>query len=146
MVKDLIVTRSITLNASPERVWEALTHPGMTKQYMYGEVSCDWQEGSKIFWKANNEHGKEVQQKGEVLRIVPGKLLSYALYDPEIHLEDKIEQYMHITYEIIQKRDFTELLVTVDNLGGSDAIADQVVEMLDFEVLPKIKSLVETTL
>lgn len=145
MVKDLVITRSIMLNATPERVWEALTHPGMTKQYMYGEAYCDWKEGSKITWKIS-DNGKELEQRGEVLRIIPGQLLSYSLYDPQIHLDDKPENYIHVTYEIAHKKHATELMVSVDNLGGNDAIADQVTEMFDFEVLPKIKSLVETTL
>jgi uncharacterized protein YndB with AHSA1/START domain len=47
MVNDVIITRSVLLNATPERVWEALTHPGMTKHYLYNcEVESEWHKGS----------------------------------------------------------------------------------------------------
>jgi uncharacterized protein YndB with AHSA1/START domain len=146
MVKDLLVTRSILLNVTPERVWQALTHPGMTKYYMYGrEVSSDWKEGSTITW-SSSEHGQHVTQKGEILKIVPGTFLKYSFHDPQTGLEDNIETYMHITYEVIPRKNYTELLVTVDHFGGDDARAESAAEMLDFEVLPKLKSLLETTL
>ena len=39
----LTATKSIVINAAPQRVWEALTDPAQIKQYMWGaEAVSDW--------------------------------------------------------------------------------------------------------
>jgi len=143
MVKDLVVTRSIVLNATVERVWEALTHPGMTRNYMFGcAVSSDWKKGSEISWKGVY-HGEEVFQRGEILEIIPGALLRYTTIDPAAEDEEPI----YITYELKSVGEYqTELHTTLENFSGDEARAESAAMIWDTEVLPKLKAFVETTL
>jgi uncharacterized protein YndB with AHSA1/START domain len=142
MVKDLVVTRSIVLNASVERVWEALTHPGMTRNYMFGcAVTSEWKKGSDISWKGIH-NGEEIFQRGEILEIVPGRLLRYTTLDPTVE-----EEPVYITYELKPVGEFqTELLTSLENFSGDEVRAENAALIWDTEVLPKLKAFVETTL
>ena len=47
--ENLIAKAEITINASIEKVWDALVNPEKIKQYMFGsDVISDFKEGSKI--------------------------------------------------------------------------------------------------
>ena len=42
-MKDFIVKKEITINATPAEVWDALTNPEKTKEYFFNcEVHSDW--------------------------------------------------------------------------------------------------------
>src|SRR5690606_40763558 len=52
MPHNLTATRSVTVDAPPERIWEALTDPAQVKQYMWGaELVSDWRQGSPIVYR-----------------------------------------------------------------------------------------------
>ena len=64
-----IAKASITINATAEKVWHALTDPRMIKKYMFGtSVISDWKEGSKIIWKGEWE-GKSYEDKGKIIHL-----------------------------------------------------------------------------
>ena len=49
MTDQLTVQNSITINAAPAVVWDALVNPEQTKKYMFGcETVSDWQVGSPL--------------------------------------------------------------------------------------------------
>jgi uncharacterized protein YndB with AHSA1/START domain len=145
MVKDLIITRSIQLNAGQNRVWEALTHPGMTKFYLFNcSISSEWQPGSTISFKGNYK-GINIDRKGEILEIVPEQLLQYTIFDFD-RLRNKDSNQIKVTYRLTAKKDQTLLTITLDNFDGDEARAEQVANTWDLEVFPKLKTLIETTL
>jgi uncharacterized protein YndB with AHSA1/START domain len=44
-MEELFVKNSITINASPAKVWDALTNPEQTRKYMFGcETVSDWKK------------------------------------------------------------------------------------------------------
>jgi len=146
MVKDLAVTRSLLLNAPAERVWEALTHPKMTNQYMFNcEVESNWAQKGEITWKGKYQ-GEEIFQRGEIVDIVPGKLLHYTTFDPHSGEEDAPENYVHVRYELTPMGHQTRLVTTLENFGGDELRAEHAALAWDLEVLPRLKSLIETTL
>lgn len=146
MVNDVIITRSVLLNATPERVWEALTHPKMTKQYYYNcEVSSDWQKGSALRWKRDDE-GNEVSAEGKVLDIIPGRKIKYSGFDRLVEGDMSRQGDIHITHEIIPQGLKTKLLTTIEHFEGDETRAEYAAEQWDFEIMPKLQSLVETTL
>lgn len=141
MVRDLVVTRSVMLQAPPARVWEVLTDPSMTRYYMNEcAVSSDWQVGSPVHWKDQND---AVRYKGSVLNYEPGKKITYSYFDPHSGDEDHPSSYVHVSYSIVPRNGMTELLVTLTNFGGDDTRAEHAAANWDFEVLPKLKSLAE---
>ncbi len=118
MSEELIIRKEITINASSDKVWDALTNSEMTKQYMFGcELSSDWQLGSELLWIAG---GMTVVQ-GHITKIEPGKSLHYTTFDPNMGLEDKPENYLRVTYDLAEADGHTQLSVTQDFNGADDA-------------------------
>ena len=61
---DHVATAQTEIDASPDKVWDALTDPDQIKQYMFGsQVETDWRPGSPIVWKGEYE-GKQYEDKG----------------------------------------------------------------------------------
>ena len=146
MVNDIMVTRSVLLNATPERVWEALTHPKMTRQYLYNcEVQCDWKTGSVLKWTGNHQ-GREVNEEGKILDIVPGRLIKYSGFDRLVEGDMSHEGNIYVTHEIIPHGSQTKLLTTLEHFEGDETRAEYAAEQWDFEIMPKLQSIVETTL
>ena len=146
MVNDIMVTRSVLLNATPERVWEALTHPGMTKQYFYNcEVNCEWQPGSTLKWTGNYQ-GRDLKAEGKIIDIVPGKLIKYSGFDRLVEGDMSRQGDIHITHEIIPHGGKTKLLTTLEHFEGDETRAEYAAQQWDFEIMPRLQTLVETTL
>lgn len=146
MINDVIITRSVILNATPERVWEALTHPGMTKQYYYNcEIDSDWQEGSTVSWMGTH-HGRDINVEGTILEIKPGRKIKYSGFDRLAAGDVSRSGDIHITHEIIPQGNQTKLLTTIDHFEGDETRAEYAADQWDFEIMPKLQTLVETTL
>jgi len=111
-----------TINASVEKVWDALTNPEMIKKYMFGAtVISDWKEGSKITWKGEWE-GKTYEDKGKILRFDPKKSLQYSHYSPLSGLHDNPENYHIVTIDLLEKdRQTTIVNLTQDNNADEKA-------------------------
>lgn len=122
-----IATKSIIINTSPDKVWEALTKPELVKQYMFGaEVVSDWQKGSSLTYKGMWE-GKPYEDKGTILEIEPQKLLKATYFSALSGLEDKPENYNTVAYELSTEAESTKLTVTQDNNPSQEA-ADKAAE------------------
>ncbi len=100
MNKDLSVTHSIEIDATPAEVWDAMTNPEKIKVYLYGtETITDWKVGSPIIFQGEYE-GHQYKDKGNVLENKPNELLKYNYWSGFSGLEDKLENYFIVTYLI----------------------------------------------
>ena len=105
----------ITINASADKVWHALTDPGLIKKYMFGTtVISDWKEGSKIIWKGEWE-GKQYEDKGKILLFEPKKSLQYSHFSPLSGLHDNPENYHIVTIDLNEEDGKTIVSLTQDN-------------------------------
>ncbi len=142
MMNELIVNRRIMIDAPPEKVWEALTNSAFTREYMYGlSVQSDWKEGSAVVWTGDSG-GRKTYRKGRVLKVDQGKVLMISDFNPSAGAEDIEANYAHITYELKNAGESTELTVVTDHLSGDEA------RRMDSEgfwdrVLPALKGLLE---
>jgi uncharacterized protein YndB with AHSA1/START domain len=143
-MNDLVVTRSILLDAGPAKVWHVLTSAEVTKDYMRAEAVSDWKKGSLISW--HREHNKQLVYHGRILDIEPMKLLRFTRFDLHAGHEDHPDNYTHICYRLVPRFGKTELVTTLSNFGGNEMRADMAAEEWDFNILPKIKSLSEEPL
>jgi uncharacterized protein YndB with AHSA1/START domain len=149
MSEPLIITNTITIKAPRSTVWDALTNPAKTKQYMYGcEVITDWKPGSTIFWDGENE-GQVIRfVKGHVVDYRPEEYLAYTVIDPNnTEVPDIPENYLTVTYSLEEKNGETELTVTQ---GDYTSVADGQKRYEDSmaangwnSILESIKSLIE---
>lgn len=117
MPKELIVKKSIALNTNSSKVWDALTNPALTKQYMYGcEIISDWKAGSPLEWKGAAD-GK-VYLKGNIVSIDPGRSLQFTTFDPNSDMQDVASDYTTVTYTLTQENSHTILSVTQGDFSG----------------------------
>ncbi len=107
---------TVFINASAQKVWEALTQPELVKMWQYGsDLLTDWKEGSEIKFTTEWE-GNIFEQWGKVLEIKPNELIKYSLFVPRPGLEDKPENYFIMSYILSSENDKTKLeIIQEDN-------------------------------
>ena len=108
------------INATADKVWNALTNPEMIKKYMFGTtVISEWKEGSKIVWKGEWE-GKSYEDKGKILQLENQKKIQYSHYSPLSGLHDIPENYHTITIDLSEIENKTAVFLTQDHNSTVD--------------------------
>lgn len=107
MDKKLSVSKSINIKGSPESIWDALTNPEKIKVYLFGtETITDWKVGSTIVFQGEYD-GHTYKDKGNVLQSIPNERIQYNYWSGFSGLEDTLENYFIVTYEIAQNSNGT---------------------------------------
>ncbi|RXM45238.1 SRPBCC family protein [Flavobacterium sp. YO64] len=129
------------LNASIEKVWNALTKPDLVKQWQYGsELIADWKTGNEIRFR-NEWEGQVFEQWGSILEIVPNQKIKYSLFFPRPELEDKPENYFIMSYILSEESNKVKLqIIQEDNRPGAVQEEPQGDEN---PILQSLKTLVE---
>ena len=146
---NLFVKNTITINASANKVWDALVNPEQTKKYMFGcETVSDWKVGSTLLWRADYEGKQMVFVKGIIADIQPEKFLAYTTIDPNnTALPDVPENYLTVTYELQEDKGHTVLTTTQGDYSLVGDGANRYQETIDGggwqPILESIKKLVE---
>ncbi|MES2590790.1 MAG: SRPBCC domain-containing protein [Bacteroidota bacterium] len=110
--EELFVKNSIRINAPVSKVWDALVNPEQTKKYMFGcETISDWAVGSELLWKGSYEGKDMVFVKGNIVSIEPEKFLEYTTIDPNSTIDYISENYLTVTYSLIEENHQTTLTV-----------------------------------
>ncbi|HZY81386.1 MAG TPA: SRPBCC family protein [Cyclobacteriaceae bacterium] len=113
--------QSITIAASRDKVWDALTKPELVKQYFFGtNVESTWKKGAPIRFTGEWE-GKAYEDKGNILEITPGKLLKYNYWSSFSNKADVPENYANVTYRLVEMGGNTEFIVEQDGLDTEEA-------------------------
>ncbi|MEA2522700.1 MAG: hypothetical protein QOI81_2346 [Actinomycetota bacterium] len=142
MTASFIAEKAITINASGDAVWKALTDPALVRQYMHGtNMETDWIVGHPITWKGEWK-GQSYEDKGTVLKVEPGKLLAYTHWSPMGGSEDKPENYHTVTFELAERERETVLTLKQDN-NATQEEADTMAENNWGPVLDGLKAIVE---
>lgn len=103
---------SITVVASPDKVWEHLTNPKLIEQYFFGtNVETDWVPGHPIFFRGEWQ-GKPYEERGKVLEFKPPEKLSYLFWSSFSGLPDLPENYQEVTMQLRPEQGRTLLAVT----------------------------------
>lgn len=144
----MVVRNTVQIKAPVAKVWEALTRPEWTRQYMYNcEVDSDWKPGSPVLWKMMYEGTTIIPVKGKVVTIEPEHLLVYTVIDPNAGMEDIPANYLNVRYELIKMGDETLLEVTQDgyeHAANGEKRYEEAQEAGGWEsILAKIKELLE---
>lgn len=112
---------STIVQASPEKVWEALTNPDIVKQYFFGShMVTSWNVGDPILFQGEWE-GQSYQDKGEVLEYDHNKRLAYSYLSNWSNKEDKPENYLWVCYEVRPHESGTELSIYQSNYDEEKA-------------------------
>lgn len=132
----------ITLNASIQKVWNAITRPEQVKLWQYNsDLITNWEIGSSIEFVTKWE-GQIFKQWGRVLEIQQNELIKYSLFAPRPDLEDKPENYFVISYILTEENGQTKLeIIQDDNRPGAVQEKPQGDEN---PILKSLKEIVET--
>jgi uncharacterized protein YndB with AHSA1/START domain len=141
MANKLSVSVSRHIEAPVNKVWQALTDPAMIKQWLFGtNTKSDWKKGSSITYTGEWQ-GKQYEDKGQIIDIVPEKLLHTTYFSSMSGKEDKPENYANVKYELEPEGDGT--LVTISNDNIDDEKAQEHVKENWTMVLGSMKKLLE---
>jgi uncharacterized protein YndB with AHSA1/START domain len=122
MDRGLIAQAEITIKASRQRVWEALTTPRLIKQYFFGsDVASDWKAGSPITYRGQWQ-GKPYEDKGEVLQVLPGRLLVTTHWSPLSGTPDAPENYHTVSYDLAGEGEGTTVRLRQDNNASEEEL------------------------
>ncbi len=104
------IKKAKIINALPFKVWDALTNPGLMKQWMGEpemklEIFTDWKVRSLIIIKVF-QHTK-FENKGTVLRFEPNRILKYNYLSSISRLPDKPENYTVIEFKLMTFKEQT---------------------------------------
>lgn len=138
-----IAEATVTIDAPASEVWGALMDPELIRQYLFGaEVTSDWKVGSPISYKGSYQ-GTDYEDKGQVLKIEPEKLLLTSHWSPLSGTEDSPENYHKVSYELATDDGRTRLTITQDN-NASDEEREQSSNFWA-TILENMKKLLEQT-
>lgn len=122
MPDDLVATSSITIDAPPDALWQALTDPSTIKKYYFGTmVETDWRVGSPITWSGEYD-GKQYSDHGTILEVQPGRLLRNTHFSPLSGREDIPENYHTLTYRLEPAGHGTLVTLTQDNNDSYEGV------------------------
>lgn len=141
MNHELIVSKSIEINAAPSKVWEVLTNPEIIKEYLFGtETITDWNPGSDIIFQGEYQ-GHSYKDKGIVRENIENEKLSYNYWSGFSGLEDKPENYSLITYSLSESVSGTNFTWTQKGFANEEGYKHSDSGMDEF--IGKIKVIAE---
>ena len=133
---------SIIIEATVNKVWNALTNPEIIKQYLHDtNTKTDWVVGHPITW-SGEWNGKPYEDKGEILTFEQNKIIKISHWSPLSGQEDTPENYHIITYELSCDKNKTILTLT----QGGNSSQEDVNSMIENgwkPILLQIKELLE---
>lgn len=111
---------TITINASKQKVWDALTQPEQVRRWQFGsDLQTNWEPGSDIRFTTAWQD-KVLEQWGKVLEVTLHDHIRYSLFAPRPGLEDLPENYFIMQYRLTETDAGTRLeIVQEDNRPGA---------------------------
>ena len=128
------------IRTTPEKLWDALTKPGFTRQYWFGiTMDCAWEKGAP--WKMVFEDGR-VADAGEILEIEKPRRIVIK-WRNEFMPELKAEGYSRCVIALEPVNESVKLTIThtIDKEGSKFI---QAVSGGWPQILASLKSLLET--
>jgi uncharacterized protein YndB with AHSA1/START domain len=122
MTEPLIAQAEVVIQATPEKVWQALTDPELIERYLFGtHVETDWVPGSPIIYRGVWQ-GQAYEDKGVILEVEPGRRLVSTFWSALSGVPDEPAYYKTVTYELDRVRDATLVSVTQDNNASPEEV------------------------
>jgi uncharacterized protein YndB with AHSA1/START domain len=138
---NLIVSKSIEINAEPSKVWKALTDPEIIREYLFGtETITDWNIGSDVIFQGEY-NGHKYKDKGVVRENIINQVLSYTYWSGFSGLEDKPENYSLVKYTLAAAGGKTKLTWTQTGFANEEGHKHSENGMAEF--LKGIKIIIE---
>jgi uncharacterized protein YndB with AHSA1/START domain len=125
------------IRTTPDKLWEAITNPQVTRQYFYGlAVESDWKPGSSL--KHVMPDGTSTTVEGKVLEIEPRKKLVHTFATTGVS-----DAPSRVTWELEPMGSVTLLTITHDEFDGETQTYTSVARGWN-PVVSGLKTLLET--
>lgn len=113
-MNNFVVKKTISLQAEPWQVWEALTDPDKTRKYFFNcGVYSNWRENSPIIFRGRMLLIKKIEMKGTILKIAKEKMLKYVLRNSDGTSQSTVTD--QLSYE-----DGKTILSITDDVGDGE--------------------------
>ncbi len=110
--------KSIQINASPNKVWDAIVNPEIIKKWLFDtNTISDWQVGSSILFTGIWE-GVEYADKGIILKFDIEKAFEYSYWSSFSALPDLPENYSIVSFELQPIGNNTILNISQSNFAN----------------------------
>jgi len=107
----LMIESKTLINAPTFEVWNVLTNPEKTKQYMFGcEVLTNWQIDSPLEWVGASDKVKYVS--GYLLELQKEHKLVYTTYPPNAHYPNERKNHLVVTCTLAHQDGGTLLTIS----------------------------------
>lgn len=121
MQTDYKIQYKTTINASVEKVWDALTNPEIVKQYFFGtELISTWKVGQDIVYQGEWE-GTKYKDSGKILEYVQNEKVVFSYFSSWTQKENTPENHLWISYVLKQIENGTELIISQTNYDAETA-------------------------
>ena len=108
--EDRTLNKDITLNATPEAVWQALTDPEKTKQFLFGcEAISTWQVGAPLEFQMTMGGETMTIVKGVIEEVEPHAVLQHTCF--EARHENDPSQHTTARYQLEAVPEGTRLTI-----------------------------------
>jgi len=128
------------IRSTPEKVFEAITQPEITRHYWGHENVSDWKQGSTWEHVRANEQ-RTVQLVGKVVEVTPPTRLVITWASPAEAADPA--GYSRVSFDIVAYDGMVRLTVTHDELEAGSGMAKGIQQGWPI-VLSSLKSLLET--
>jgi uncharacterized protein YndB with AHSA1/START domain len=111
------IRKSVVIAATPTKVWNALTHTALMKQWMSDakiDIVTDWKVGNSITIQGDS-YKTRFENKGTVLQFEPERVLEYSHLSSLSRLPDRIENYTRIEFRLTHHENQTTVTLTLSN-------------------------------
>lgn len=111
------IYKSTTVNASPAKVWKALTNPELMKKWMLDDdidIITNWEIGSPVVIKGTL-HWVYFEDIGTVLKFETEKTLQYTHLSSLSKLADEKQNYVVYEFNLEPVSDKTLLSISLHN-------------------------------
>jgi len=106
---ELVIRKSIEIDAPVDTLWKVLTDSKFIVQYMFGcNAETDWKPGSPLLWKGAAD-GK-LYVKGHIVSNDAPRRLVYTIFDPNSKIRDIPENYLTMSYDLKKISDHGSVL------------------------------------
>jgi len=144
-MQKLYVEKSVDISAPASEVWEVLTNPVLSKEWIkewwpdFEILESDWKEGSPVIWKINNSI---TGAKGKVTKAQPPTNLEFSF---QVNDPSRPPHQETVIYKLNEQEGHTKLVVTVGDFGDTPEheLCYPGAEDSWNKSLPKIKDLAE---